>query len=150
MELGKLIEELGFRMRLLRASQEANQKTEGLGERDILLLELLHDRGQMTVSQIAGLCPSVSESTISTNISKLWRQKFVTKNINPENQRIVFVALTAKGIETIDSFKKMRAQRMATLFQAMGMSDEERQVLERVFTRATAFFDSYLKNQQGT
>ena len=148
MELGKLIEELGLRMRLLRASQEAGQKIEGLSDRDTLLLELLYDRGQMTVSQIAGLCPSVSESTISTNITKLWRQKLVTKNINPENQRVVFVELTPKGNEIISSFKKMRADRMATLFKAMGLSEEEREVLERVFARASAFFDNYLRGQQ--
>jgi DNA-binding MarR family transcriptional regulator len=148
MELGKLIDELSLRMRLLRASQEADQKIDGLAERDMLLLELSYDRGQMTVSQIAGLCPSVSESTISTNITKLWRQKLVTKNINPENQRIVFVELTPKGSEVIESFKKMRAQRTATLFKAMEVSEEERQVMERVITRAVEFFDRFLKGQQ--
>jgi len=145
MELAKIIDELGLRMRLLRAGQEADMKSEDLADRDVLILELLAERGKLTVSEISGLCAHVSESTISTNITKLWRKKLVTKSINPQNQRVTFVELTAKGSETVEQFKAMRAQRLAALFTAMEFSQEERQVMERVFARAVEFFDKVSK-----
>jgi DNA-binding MarR family transcriptional regulator len=144
-ELGKLIDELGMRMRLLRATQENGAEMAELSERDILLLELLDGRGRMTVSEIMGACPHVCESTISTNITKLWRgKKLVSKNINPDNQRITFVELTDKGREVLRVVRQQRAERMAAMFRAMEFTDEERQMMERVTSRAITYFDEYL------
>jgi DNA-binding MarR family transcriptional regulator len=143
-ELGKLIDDLGLRMRLLRAAQEDSSRTEDLSERDILLLELLSNRGTMTVSEIAAACPHVSESTISTNITKLWRnRKLVTKTINPDNQRVTFVELTEKGRDLLRIIKQQRGERLAALFRAMEFSDGERDVMERVIARAITYFDEY-------
>jgi DNA-binding MarR family transcriptional regulator len=145
MELGKLIDDLSMRMRLMRAGQEAATTADDLNERDILLLELLSNRGRMAVSEISAAYPNVSESTISTNITKLWKnKKLVSKTINPDNQRMTFVDLTNKGREFLGVIKQQRAERMATLFRAMKFSDEEREVMERVTSRAVEFFDEYL------
>jgi DNA-binding MarR family transcriptional regulator len=144
-ELGKLLDDLSMRMRLMRAAQEGTSKTEDLGERDILLLELLNSRGQMAVSEISAAYPNVSESTISTNITKLWKnRKLVSKMINPENQRMTFVDLTDKGRQLLNVIKQQRAERMATLFRAMEFSEAEREMMERVIARAIKFFDEYL------
>jgi DNA-binding MarR family transcriptional regulator len=151
-ELGKLIDDLGMRMRLLRASQEGQSHVEDLTERDVLLLELLNGRGRMTVSEIAASYPNVSESTISTNITKLWRnKKLVSKTINPDNQRVTFVELTEKGRELLNVIKQHRSERLATLFRAMKFEDGEREVFERIIARAVAFFDNSLRmNQNAT
>jgi DNA-binding MarR family transcriptional regulator len=148
-ELSKLMDELGLRMRLLRATQENGAGTADLSERDILLLELLDSHGRMTVSEIGASYPHVSESTISTNITKLWREKkLVSKSINPDNQRITFVDITDKGREILKKVRQMRTERLATLFRAMEFSDEERQVMERLTSRAISFFDQYLRNER--
>jgi DNA-binding MarR family transcriptional regulator len=143
-ELGKLIDELGTRMRLLRAAQEGSSQNEDLSERDILLLELLSNRGKMAVSEISAAYPNVSESTISTNITKLWKnKKLVSKTINPENQRVTVVDLTDKGRELLRVIKQQRSERLATLFRAMEFADGEREMMERVIARAIAYFDTY-------
>jgi len=144
-ELGKLMDELGLRMRLLRASQENGAPMGELSERDILLLELLDGHGRMTVSEIAASYPHVSESTISTDITNLWREKkLVSKTINPDNQRVTFVEITDKGKELLTVIKQQRSERIATLFRAMGFSDEEREVMKRLTSRAIMYFDEYL------
>ena len=144
-ELGKLIDDLSMRMRLMRAAQEGTSQTEDLSERDILLLELLNSRGRMAVSEISAAYPNVSESTISTNITKLWKnRKLVSKTINPENQRMTFVDLTDKGKELLNVIKQQRGERLTMLFRAMEFSDEERAMMERVVARAIEFFDEYL------
>ena len=83
-DLEKIIHEVSLRMRLLRARQE-DTGSESITEREAMLLELLDEHDKMTVSQIAGSYPGVSESTISTGVTKLWRDTLVSKTINPEN-----------------------------------------------------------------
>ena len=142
-DLEKAIHKISFRMRLFRARQE-NIGPQNLTERDIMLLELIEGHGSMTISQIAASYPGVSESTISTGVTKLWRDKLVSKTINPENQRVTIVELTEKGAEALVVVKSQRAERFNTLFHAIETTDDEKQVFMRVLTRAIGYFDEVL------
>ena len=145
-DLEKGIHEISLRMRLIRAMQEEKSHSEDLTERDVMILELLNEQGRMTVSQIAAADPNVSDSTISTNVTKLWRdKKMVSKTISPENQRITVVELTDKGKKAVELVNKQRAERFQALFEAIKVSDDEKQVLIRILNRANAFFDKYLE-----
>lgn len=144
-ELSKSIEELNFRLRLLKAKQEEHSNVADLTERDLLILGLLSKQGQMTVSQIAAADPSTSDSTISTAITRLWRdKKLVSKTISPENQRVTIVELTAKGREAFEAFDKQRAERFKALLDAINVTDGEKDVILKVSKRAVNFFDKYL------
>lgn len=144
--LEKAILELSLRMRLLRAMQEDT----ALSERDIMILEVLNQQGVMTVSRITAAIPAVSDSTISTTITKLWRdKKMVTKTISPENQRSTIVELTEKGKKAIEVLNKQRAERFKTLFQAIEVTDDEKQVFLNVLNRAIPFFDKHLRLEKG-
>jgi DNA-binding MarR family transcriptional regulator len=144
-DLTKAIHEISLRMRLLRAGQEDESASEGLTQRDTLILELLNERGRMTISQIAQAYPTISDSTISTNITKLWRDnKMVSKTISPENQRTTIVELTDIGRKAIELVKQQRAERYQTLFDAINVTDGEKEVFTKILTRAIAFFDNYL------
>lgn len=143
------IHEISLRMRLLRARQE-NTGSQNLTEREIMLLELIEGQGKMTVSQIAAAYPGVSESTVSTGVTKLWRDKLVSKTINPENQRVTIVALTEEGRKALAVVKRQRSERFNTLFHAIETTDDEKQVFVRVLTRAIAYFDEILAiNRRG-
>lgn len=144
-DLEKAILDLSFRMRLLRIMQEDQSPAASLTERDATILSLLKKFGKLTISQIAEAAPNVSNSTISTNVTKLWRdKKMVSKTITPENQRTTMVELTEKGKEAIEVFDKLRAERFKTLLQAIKVTDEEKQVLLKVIARAIPFFDKHL------
>ncbi len=144
-DLEKAIFEVSLRMRLLRAMQEETGSLENLTERDTMILELLNDQGKMTVSQVAAAAANVSDSTISTNITKLWRQKLVSKTVSPENQRTTMVDLTDNGKKAIDKVNRQRLERFQMLFKAIQVTDEEKQVMVRVLGRAVNFFDKHLK-----
>ena len=149
--LEKAILELSLKMRLLKALQEDKSPSENLTERDVMILQLLNERDKMTVSQIAAADPSASDSTISTNITKLWRdKKLVSKTISPENQRTTIVELTDKGKKAIELANQQRAERFKTLFQAIEVTDDEKQVLLNILTRAIAFFDKHLGLNKNT
>lgn len=144
-DLAKAIQELSLRMRLLKAMQEDSAESQNLTERDIMILELLSDRGKMTISEIAEAEPSVSDSTISLNVTKLWRdKKMVTKTISPENQRTTIVELTDEGQKAVELFNRQRTDRFGTLFQAIDVTDDEKKVMLKVVTRAISFFDKHL------
>jgi DNA-binding MarR family transcriptional regulator len=64
----------------------------------------------------------------------------VTKTISPQNQRNTYIELTDKGRETTELFIKMRDERFRTLFEAINVTEEEKEVLYNVLNRATRFF----------
>jgi DNA-binding MarR family transcriptional regulator len=144
-ELEKTIAEVTLRMRLMRALQEEQHPTVPLTEREIMILELLAQRGKMSISEIAASNPKISDSTISTSVTKLWRDKhLVSKTISPDNQRTTIVELTEAGKKVIETINKQRAERFKALFQALEMSDGETDVFINILNRMLPFFDKYL------
>ena len=103
-----MIYDMAFRVRLYIASTLADEKRiNDLSERETLLLQLIGATGRMSISEISNYYPRVSNSTISTTITKLWKEKkLVDKNILPENQRITTVNLTEKGQKVLEEIKK--------------------------------------------
>jgi DNA-binding MarR family transcriptional regulator len=151
--LAKAIGDLSLRMRVLRARQESQSKPGSLSERETIILDFLREKGKMRISEIDAGLPEVGISTTSTTITKLWRNKYVTKSINPKNQREVFVELTEKGAHTIATYNKHKEERFKVLFEAMDVRDEEKEVFLRVLNRAIKYIDERLINgnnrQQG-
>ena len=148
-ELEKGIRELSMRMRLIKAAQEDKSPDE-LSERDVFILRLLNERSKMAVSEIASAFPEVSESTISTAVTRLWRDKgLVSKTISPENQRVTIVQLTDKGKKALETILKHQSQRFNALFHAIQVTEEEKKVLIRVCNRATKYFDEHLELRSG-
>ena len=102
-----MIYDMAFRVRLYLASKLYEEKRiQDLNDRESLLLELVGTKGSMSISEICNFYPRVSSSTISTTITKLWKEKkLVDKNILPENQRITTVNLTEKGQIVLEEIK---------------------------------------------
>jgi phosphoenolpyruvate synthase/pyruvate phosphate dikinase len=66
-------------------------------------------RDNMSISEISQLCPTISNSTISTTITRLWKdKKLAEKKILPENQRITNVSLTAEGRRVFNCATRIR------------------------------------------
>ena len=112
-DIERAIRELSFRMQLLKAKQEDESSSEVLIEREVMILGLLQERGRLSVSQIAAADPNVSDSTISTDVTRLWRDKqMVTKTISPENQRTTIVELTDKGKKSIRTDSETKGRKI--------------------------------------
>ena len=143
--LRKGIYDLSDRMRRLMISQESEGYRAELTMRDVLILDLLRQQGPMTVSQISKTVPDVAGSTVSINITKLWREKkFVSKTKKYDDQRTTIVELTDKGKEAIELFNNRREETFNVLFQALNLSGDEEQVIANVIERAIKFFDKNL------
>jgi DNA-binding MarR family transcriptional regulator len=101
----------------------------------------------MTVTEIAEAAPKVSYSTISTTITKLWRnRKLVSKTISPESQRVTIVELTDKGRDLAANVMKLQSIRFQTLIKAIMVNDEEKDLLLKILNRAVMFFDKHFES----
>jgi DNA-binding MarR family transcriptional regulator len=148
-EFERAINELSLRMRMLRAIQEDSAPSGALTERETLILQLLGERRQMTVTQIADAWPNVSESTISMTITKLWREfGLVSKTISPQNQRITLIELTEKGKAELENIFVQRNERIKTLFDSINTTEEEKRVLVDICQRGVKFLDQFLGVQK--
>jgi DNA-binding MarR family transcriptional regulator len=140
-----LINDLAFRVRLYIASKRSGKKMGGLTERESLVLELLGMKGSMSISEIGKLYPTVSNSTISTTVTKLWKdKKLVDKKILPENQRVTTVSLTEKGERILEDIKRTQEDVFSTVTTSLGLPREQVQYFHEILENAIDFFDEAL------
>lgn len=141
----KLIYELAFRVRLYIASRVLDKKVADLTDRESLILELIGMQGRMSISEIGSLYPKVSNSTISTTITKLWKdKKLVDKKILPENQRVTTVSLTEKGKQVLAEIRSTQSDVFSTITQSPGLISDQVEHFQQFLTNTIDFFDKTL------
>jgi len=109
-------------------------------------------QGRMSISEIGKLYPKVSNSTISTTITKLWKdKKLVDKKILPENQRVTTVSLTEKGKQVLAEIRRTQSDVFSTITQSLGLISDQAEHFQQLLTNAVDFFDKTLglKADQG-
>jgi DNA-binding MarR family transcriptional regulator len=137
-----LIYDMAFRVRLYMASKISEQKVGDLTDRESLIIELIGMKGNMSISEIGNLYPTVSNSTISTTITKLWKdKKLVDKRILPENQRVTTVTLTEKGKQILQEIKRTQADVFSTITVSLGLSTDQVEYFHDILKNAITFFD---------
>ena len=141
----KLIYDMAFRVRLYIASKISEQKVGDLTDRETLILELVGMKGNMSISEIGSLYPTVSNSTISTTITRLWKdKKLVDKRILPENQRVTTVSLTEKGQKVLEEIKRSQSVVFSTVTVSLGLSPDQVEYFQEILENAIGFFDKTL------
>ena len=141
-----MIYDMAFRVRLYIASKFSDDKRlNDLSEREALLLELVGTMGSLSISEIGNFYPKVSNSTISTTITKLWKdRKLVDKKILPENQRITTVNLTEKGRMVLDKIRKNQEDVFKTVTASLGLSGKQNESFQHILAHAIGHFDKVL------
>ena len=141
-----MIYDMAFRVRLYIASKSAAEKRiTDLSERETLLLQLVGATGRMSISEICNYYPRVSNSTISTTITKLWKvKKLVDKSILPENQRITTVRLNDKGHEVLNQIKQKQSDVYTTVAESLFLNAEQNESFHAILESSIDFFDELL------
>jgi len=140
-----LIYDMAFRVRLYIASKISENKVGDLTDRESLIIELIGMKGSMSISEIGNLYPTVSNSTISTTITKLWKDKqLVDKRILPENQRVTTVTLTEKGKKILSEIRRTQSDVFSTVAVSLGLSPDQIENFQEVLEHAIGFFDKSL------
>ena len=140
-----LIYDMAFRVRLYIASKISENKVGDLTDRESLIIELIGMKGSMSISEIGSLYPTVSNSTISTTITKLWKdRKLVDKTILPENQRVTTVTLTEKGQKILSEIRRTQSEVFSTVTVSLGLSPDQVEAFQDILEHAIGFFDKTL------
>jgi DNA-binding MarR family transcriptional regulator len=140
-----VLADMSLRVRLLISAQNAGKRLAGLSERETLLLELIGTKKEMCISEIAEFFDGVSSSTISTTITKLWRQRqLVNKTILPENQRVTMVSLTEEGQDLLVRIKKDQLRVYQTISKSMNIAPEQGEQLKALLEKSIRFLDDQL------
>ena len=141
-----MIYEMAFRVRLYIASNFSEDKRlNDLSEREALLLELVGTMGSLSISEIGNFYPKVSSSTISTTITRLWKdKKLVDKRILPENQRITTVNLTDKGRSVLEQIKQNQSDVFKTVATSLGLSVKQSESFQHILEHAIGQFNEIL------
>jgi DNA-binding MarR family transcriptional regulator len=142
-----MIYDMAFRVRLFIASKLSEEKrATDLSDRETLILELIGTKGSMSISEICNFYPKVSNSTISTTITKLWKEKkLVDKNILPENQRITAVSLTDKGRDRLEQIKQKQSDVFMTVAKSLDLNAEQNESFHLILKSSIGFFDELLE-----
>lgn len=134
-----------LRLRLFRTSLRMENNVSDLSDREMLLLELIGERGELTISEITARYSSVSQSTISVALTRLWRKKLIGKKKRSDNQRMVNVSLTKAGLGMLEEVKTVRSNMNKLLLSALQTDEQEEAVLKNVLKRSLAYFNDVLK-----
>lgn len=75
-------------------------KTTGLTTPQILLLQTIRDKGELTIGELASEI-SLSQATVTTILDRLEKRKLVYRERSGQDKRKVHAYLTDSGIETL-------------------------------------------------
>jgi len=140
--ISRLIYEMSFRVRLMNSDLVFDKRIADLTERETLLIELLGAKKNMKISDISKLFPQVSASTISTTITRLWKEKgLLDKTILPENQRVTIVNLTEKGRRILKEIRAAHISMYSTIEDSLGMNARELNWLSEKIKNSIEFFN---------
>ncbi len=149
-QLINLIRDISTRMRQFREMADADDIT----ERQARILQIVAQQGPMSVSSILSeynrrTLAKLAASTISTSITNLFRdKKYVSKIIDPSNQRVTIVALTKKGREVLERVDRANAERLKTLVECFTITAEEEVLLEQVLSQLIVALDQRLQSER--
>jgi DNA-binding MarR family transcriptional regulator len=138
-DLPTLLEQISIRMRKLRNSS--------LTDREVMIMESLANRDSMTISELTA-DSDVTESTVSTSVSTLWRKNFVSKDTDRQDQRNKIISLTDQGNRTLKVEQKLRRKRFEIFLRALNPSEEESQIIEKLISRAIEALDKLRQQPQ--
>lgn len=133
-------------MRILRARIGGDSDIAKLNDRQLLILEMLSDRKQLSVSELCECFKNVGQSTISTDI-KLFRSRgWIHKKLSTADERVHLIELTGEGEKKIKEIQTRGVKTYLPLAKAIGKNEDELQVLAKIVRRAIEELDHFLVN----
>jgi len=97
---------------------------------EIFVLRELSSKEEPTMSEL-GRSISMDLSTLTRTVDKLVKKEFVARRRDPEDRRMVRVALTAKGQKIIKRFEQQRKKHIESILRQT--TSQERRDLLNIF-----------------
>lgn len=99
-----------------------NLVTDELSPKQIILLDFIEKNSQVTIGQIASYL-NITSSAVGQLVSKLEEQQYVTRSINPENRREIFVSLDTLGIKYFEREEEIKRFIISKYYSKLELSE---------------------------
>ena len=109
------------------------------------VLFMLHQRDSMSQKELAAQL-NITAPSITSMIQKMERDKYITREPDRHDQRVMRLALTEKGRSCIQAVKNV-ADRMEEIF-FQGMSLEEKLLFRRLLIQAGENLTNYERKEK--
>ena len=109
------------------------------------VLFMLHQRDSMSQKELAAQL-DVTAPSITSMIQKMEREKYIAREPDQHDQRVMRLTLTEKGKSCIQAVKDVADRMEEILFQ--GMSLEEKLLFRRLMIQAGDNLESYERNKK--
>jgi DNA-binding MarR family transcriptional regulator len=140
--LNNLDEVLVALRRVIRATDIHSKrlaKTTGLTAPQILLLQTIKDKGEMTIGDLAGAM-SLSQATVTTILDRLEKRQLVFRERSTEDKRKVHAHLTDKALETLKEAPTPLQEQFARRFASL--DEWERSMIIASLQRVARMMDA--------
>jgi len=95
---------------------------EDLSSKQIILMDLVKKESQLSISQLAEAM-NVTSSAVSQIVSKLEREKYLLRTINPDNRREIIVQLDERGYQYYSKEEEINREIVNRFYSRMKMED---------------------------
>lgn len=98
--------------------------TDDLSAKQMILLDFIMKSSNVTIGQIAQYM-NITSSAVGQLVSKLEEQNYVSRQINPENRREIFVQLDVAGIKYFEKEEEIRRFIVSKYYSKLEISELE-------------------------
>lgn len=116
------INEITYSMNALLIKERQSLFSEDLSTKQIILMDLVKKESQISISQLAELM-NVTSSAVSQIVSKLEKEKYLLRTINPNNRREIIVQLDERGYKYYSKEEEINKEIVKRFYSHMEMKD---------------------------
>lgn len=116
------INEITYSMNARLIKERQSLFNEDLSSKQIILMDLVKKESQLSISQLAEAM-NVTSSAVSQIVSKLEREKYLLRTINPDNRREIIVQLDERGYQYYSKEEEINREIVNRFYSRMKMED---------------------------
>lgn len=98
--------------------------TDDLSAKQMILMDFIEKNSNVTIGQIAQYM-NITSSAVGQLVSKLEEQNYLSRRINPENRREIFVQLDVAGVKYFEKEEEIRRFIVSKYYSKLEMSELE-------------------------
>jgi MarR family transcriptional regulator, organic hydroperoxide resistance regulator len=116
------LNEIEYACQAMLTQEYADVLDESITNNQILLINLLHERGRLLTGELAKLL-NITASAVSQMLNKMEKRQLVKRSINPGNRREIFVELDSAGVHYIETSRKIELSIIERFYSKLPFED---------------------------
>ena len=116
------INEITYSMNARLMKERQSLFNEDLSSKQMIIMDLVKKESQLSISQLADAM-NVTSSAVSQIVSKLEKEKYLLRTINPDNRREIIVQLDERGHQYYSKEEDINREIVNRFYSRMKMED---------------------------